>query len=1213
MSSAGGESASSELQAGVKTSTLRRESRRTKGQDRSEAGLIKRFRGDGVRYKAKLIGIDEVTAARGDKLCQDSMMKLKGMATSARSKGEHKQRVFITISFGGIKIYDERSGVLLHHHSVHEISYIAKDTRDHRAFGYVCGKEGHHRFVAIKSGQSAEPLIIDLRDLFTLIYDIKQREEMEKKAQKDKQCEQAVYQTILEDEVDDPVYQYIVFEAGHEPLRGHQSEESVYQVPTATSQQKGEGIYDVPKRHFMTNINHFDLFGDMSTPPSIPPSPANTLDPSRSHRQPQHPPEMFTGPFSPTSVPSGYMTMGPVQAAQWAQQGPFAGQAQTLAFGVQGPLQVTQVLPGGQPVIWSQANIFPATQQQWAAMAAYMPAQAVGVGGHHIPMMVPITTVCPSPQGPYGDLSSTPSSAIASPQHHTIDPVLIQQQHSIGGDSDAGEGPSSLGLVMVGSRCGTPRPMSPTSMGLGAVSRCETPVGLVIMARCETPGLVNVPPDTLVCSQLGLGSSSATTQEEEGSCSDLDLSRMTLSPGTSTSPSTDSASTPAPQPGSSSDSAPSQTSDPPTDHSPIEIEATHPSTREDDSGSCTRALSPHPSSDAPADCPQAQTCPQEDSLEIFQIHHNYHVLCVHVEAYSWPRLLASSVLHCACLLLCDVAIAGSGEEPSGVREARSVGTQVAVQPVECVQSEWSSWTRCDVCRKKRYRYAKLVQPSQFGGEPCHVQGKEVEPCSPPSRYDCTLEETPLCEGFLCTYTGRCVPIDLRCNGDDDCGDWSDEKGCQKVNKACKQEAQEYYGIENLAKGINILNSNLEGVVIDNRYYAGSCLPHYIQDVRFRKPYNLQQYTLETKGTYDFKLQSFESYSEFVHHTMTERTSKTTVSIGFAVPGVAEFGFNYADSKYSKSEKKIRRASRKENSFVQAKAELQLARYILKSEDLMLHPEFFLRLLALPQSYNYGEYRQIYRDYGTHYITEATLGGDYEYTVILDKEKLEKTGYSLEAYKNCVQIGLKVGANIKGVYVTVGVEGGSCDGLLNEMGEDTVKGSMVEDFVAVVRGGDSESITWLAAKKLPTPQLMRLWGEAVHYNPDFIRSVTRPLYELVTARDFSSANSLKKNLRRALAEYLEESSSCRCAPCHNNGLAVLKGTRCECVCPSGYSGLGCEITQRPDIGIDGSWSCWGSWSPCAERSKTRSRQCNNPAPSNGGMACRGLQMETTDCF
>ena len=36
-----------------------------------------RFHGDGVRYKAKLIGMDEVVQARGDKMCLDSMMKLK--------------------------------------------------------------------------------------------------------------------------------------------------------------------------------------------------------------------------------------------------------------------------------------------------------------------------------------------------------------------------------------------------------------------------------------------------------------------------------------------------------------------------------------------------------------------------------------------------------------------------------------------------------------------------------------------------------------------------------------------------------------------------------------------------------------------------------------------------------------------------------------------------------------------------------------------------------------------------------------------------------------------------------------------------------------------------------------------------------------------------------------------------------------------------------
>lgn len=36
---------------------------------------------------------------------------LQGIAASARSKGEHKQKVFLTVSFGGIKIFDEKSGV----------------------------------------------------------------------------------------------------------------------------------------------------------------------------------------------------------------------------------------------------------------------------------------------------------------------------------------------------------------------------------------------------------------------------------------------------------------------------------------------------------------------------------------------------------------------------------------------------------------------------------------------------------------------------------------------------------------------------------------------------------------------------------------------------------------------------------------------------------------------------------------------------------------------------------------------------------------------------------------------------------------------------------------------------------------------------------------------------------------------------------------------
>ncbi|XP_045562335.1 disabled homolog 1 isoform X4 [Salmo salar] len=569
-------STEAELQPAVRPS-VRRDSRR-KGQDRSEAGLIRRFKGDGVRYKAKLIGLDEVMAARGDKLCQDSMMKLKGIAAAGRSKGDHKQKVFLTVSFGGIKIFDEKFGVLQHHHAVHEISYIAKDITDHRAFGYVCGKEGNHRFVAIKTAQSAEPVILDLRDLFQLIYDIKQREEMEKKAQKDKQCEQAVYQTILEEDLEDPVYQYIVFEAGHEPIRD-QSEESIYQVPT--SQQK-EGVYDVPKRHpnaqnghqqqqpqqqslidlmdmdsvwTPQNINQLELFGDISTlpdiySPSTPASPANTLDPSLG-LQPTT--ELFT-PFNPASVPSGYVTMGAVPPGQvWSQQA-FAAQAGPL-FGVPSPLgqslPVAQVLPGGQPLIWGQANLFPATQQQWAAMTgagfpatAYLPTQP----GSLPAMFLPVNQPCDSLSSAGAASNPAPSSA-SSPQHAERQRQKMSKE------------------MFKDFQLAKP-PAMPAKMGDQHQSLAGTSEAF-----------------SSYFSRVG-------TVTDTDDCDDFDISQLNLTPVTSTTPSTNSHAT-----------------DPPTDDSFGEVEGS-PSRSGEEDAACGSG-SPCPSETAGSS--PAQTSPPADS------------------------------------------------------------------------------------------------------------------------------------------------------------------------------------------------------------------------------------------------------------------------------------------------------------------------------------------------------------------------------------------------------------------------------------------------------------------------------------------------------------------------------------------------------------------------------------------------------------------------
>ncbi|KAE8294506.1 Disabled-like protein 1 [Larimichthys crocea] len=520
-------STETELQPAVRPSSVRRDSKR-KGQDRSEAALIRRFKGDGVRYKAKLIGLDEVTAARGDKLCQDSMMKLKGIAAAARSKGEHKQKVFLTISFGGIKIFDEKSGVLQHHHAVHEISYIAKDITDHRAFGYVCGKEGNHRFVAIKTAQSAEPVILDLRDLFQLIYEIKQREEMEKKAQKDKQCEQAVYQNGHRNNHRN----HQPHQTRTQPIQREQTREQTQQKQQQQQQQQFVAdLIDLDLDLVTQNINQLEIFGDMSTPPDItspstPASPANTLDPSQGL---QPPTELFA-PFNPASVPSGYVTMGAVPPGHWSQQA-FAAQT-PLAFGVQSPLgPVAQVLPGGQPLIWGQANIFPATQQQWAAMAAgafpptaYLPAQPVGtLPAAMFQTLTPVTTVTPageSHSGAGASASAPSPSASSSPQH--------------------GERARKMGKEMFKDFQLAKPPAMPVKKG-------------------EQPSLAGTSEAfSTYFSRVG-------TAQDTDDCDDFDISQMNLTPVTSTTPSTNSPPTPAPRQSSPSKSSASHVSDPPTD------------------------------------------------------------------------------------------------------------------------------------------------------------------------------------------------------------------------------------------------------------------------------------------------------------------------------------------------------------------------------------------------------------------------------------------------------------------------------------------------------------------------------------------------------------------------------------------------------------------------------------------------------------------------
>ncbi|XP_048360511.1 complement component C6-like [Sphaerodactylus townsendi] len=543
------------------------------------------------------------------------------------------------------------------------------------------------------------------------------------------------------------------------------------------------------------------------------------------------------------------------------------------------------------------------------------------------------------------------------------------------------------------------------------------------------------------------------------------------------------------------------------------------------------------------------------------------------------------------------------------KESRACNQQAC--PVSCQLSDWGAWSQCDPCVKQQIRVRSLLHPSQFGGQACAEQMQDFRKCFPTKL--CNIEEIN-CENKFQCENGRCVSKKLECNGENDCGDNSDERDCGRIKPVCNKRANLLPSIQLVGLGYHLMAGETRGEVLDYSFNGGACVLVKSERITYRVPANLEAVSFEVKNEEDeLKTHYYTDLKPFVHNHAESRrsggSSRTTSGIPYFF-GTIENRVSASSSSFHEA---IKASHTMNSNFIRIYKVVAVSNFTVKPSDLQLSGVFLKALNSLPLEYNYALYSRIFDDFGTHYYTSGSMGGKYDLLYQFNEEQTKRSGLTEKQREDCVWIE----TNRYTFFFPRSEFNYRCSrSQITEHSEGSVLKSS-ERSISLIKGGRAQyaaALAWQKKGAFPGQTVFSDWLNSAKENPVVVKFELASILDLV--KNIPCAVTKRRHLHRALSEYRERYDPCRCSPCPNNGRPVLSGTECLCVCQAGTYGDNCEI-RAPDytsVAVDGYWSCWSAWSPCdASWKRRRSRQCNNPSPLNGGKPCEGEEEQEEECY
>ncbi|XP_036385804.1 complement component C9 [Megalops cyprinoides] len=587
-----------------------------------------------------------------------------------------------------------------------------------------------------------------------------------------------------------------------------------------------------------------------------------------------------------------------------------------------------------------------------------------------------------------------------------------------------------------------------------------------------------------------------------------------------------------------------------------------------------------------------------------------------------------------CILYKIILVVGDdqveGQSVQSRRTARDVTDPAAI---DCKMSPWTEWSNCDPCSKIMFRSRSVEVFGQFKGLACTQPLGDRKPCR--TDQACEEELPPQCSSteFECE-SGTCIKKRLVCNGDNDCGDFSDEDCEQDPRRPCGNQDLQLSELGRTAGyGINVLGSEPRSNAFNNDFFNGLCTrvrdPSTLE--YHRVPWNVATLNYATISEESFSKEIYEDTSSLLKEILEERKSSLSLGLSFKFkPTELSLSPNSTananiDLQYGHSDsiKKITEySSTKNRSFMRVKGKVQLSTFRMRSRDQMTTETFLDDVKYLPVEYAKGEYFRFMEDYGTHYAASGKEGGEYELVYVLNKDTLKTKKLTERNIQDCLTLDMSI--DFQGTpsleKAKAHVKPGFCDDVkTSEDGQGDGK-ALIDKVVTAVKGGTIQTATRFRTQiqrdGVLDVETYVQWAKSLEVAPVLINNQPEAIHSLIPLK-MPHAEAKRENLQRAIEDYIAEYSVCKCQPCHNGGTITLIDGLCHCLCPPEFEGLACQtiksdlLKERGEpIPQEGNWGCWSAWSSCSGGRRSRTRSCNTQGLT--GASCKGETLSTDYC-